>query len=280
MQRVIRIENARSHNLKGVDCEIPLGRLTVITGPSGSGKTSLAFDTLYAEGQRRYVSSLSAYARQFLERLPRPEVDAISNLPPAIAIEQRNGVTNARATVGSATEVLDPLRLLFARIGITICGACNEVVDAGGVVATAERIAAECAGERVQILAPLRGGRGRATEIRDALVKEGFARLLAETGEVVDLLETAPRQKPSPEKPWWILIDRLALRGEADERTRLVEAVSLAFVRGGGELAVHFAGTPVEGARPYREGRICNRCARRFPEPSGSPSRRRRAAGI
>ena len=117
MQRVIRIENARSHNLQGIDCEIPLGQLTVITGPSGSGKTSLAFDTLYAEGQRRYVSSLSAYARQFLERLPRPEVDHISNLPPAIAIEQRNGVSNARATVGSATEtdgvgsVMDPVRL-------------------------------------------------------------------------------------------------------------------------------------------------------------------------
>ncbi len=182
MQRVIRIENARSHNLQGIDCEIPLGQLTVITGPSGSGKTSLAFDTLYAEGQRRYVSSLSAYARQFLERLPRPEVDHISNLPPAIAIEQRNGVTHARATVGSATEVLEPLRLLFARIGITICPACDEVVDAGGIVATAERIAAELSGQRVQILAPLRSGKGRAGEVRDALVKEGFARLLSDEG--------------------------------------------------------------------------------------------------
>jgi excinuclease ABC subunit A len=268
MQRVIRIENARSHNLKGIDCEIPLGRLTVITGPSGSGKTSLAFDTLYAEGQRRYVSSLSAYARQFLERLPRPEVDSISNLPPAIAIEQRNGVTNARATVGSATEVLDPLRLLFARIGITICPTCDEVVDAGGVVATAERIAAECAGLRVQILAPLRAGKGRAGEIRDALVKEGFARLLSEAGEVVDLLEAAPRLKPSAEKPWWLLIDRLELRGGEGERARLIEAVSLAFVRGGGELVVRVAGAPLEQARPYREGRTCNRCARRFPEPS------------
>ena len=102
--REIHIENARSHNLRGIDCTIPLGALTVITGPSGSGKSTLAFDTLYAEGQRRYVSSLSAYARLFLERLPRPDVDHISNLPPAIAIEQRNGVTGSRSTVGSATD--------------------------------------------------------------------------------------------------------------------------------------------------------------------------------
>jgi len=145
-QRVIRIENARSHNLRGIDCEIPLGALTVVTGPSGSGKSTLAFDTLYAEGQRRYVSSLSAYARQFLERLPRPEVDSISNLPPAIAIEQRNGVTGSRSTVGSATEVLDHLRLLFARIGETICADCGLRVDAGGILATADRIAADHAG--------------------------------------------------------------------------------------------------------------------------------------
>ena len=268
MQRVVRIENARSHNLKGVDCEIPLGRMTVITGPSGSGKTTLAFDTLYAEGQRRYVGSLSAYARQFLERLPRPEVESSSKLPPAIAIEQRSGVTSARATVGSATEVLDPLRMLFARVGITVCPTCDEVVDAGGIVATAERIAGEAAGERVQILAPLRGGQGRAGEIRDALVKEGFARLLSEAGEIVDLLETTPRRKPSTEQPWWILIDRLELRGSEGERGRLIEAVSQAFVRGAGELVVRVAGRALADARVYREGRTCNRCARRFPEPS------------
>jgi excinuclease ABC subunit A len=117
----IRIENARSHNLRGVSCRIPIARLSVVTGVSGSGKSTLAFDTLYAEGQRRYVTSLSAYARQFLERLPRPEVDFISNLPPAIAIEQRNTVTNARSTVGTATEILDHLRLPYAKDGETRC---------------------------------------------------------------------------------------------------------------------------------------------------------------
>ena len=126
----IRIENARSHNLQGVSCSIPLRRLTAITGVSGSGKSTLAFDTLYAEGQRRYVASLSTYARQFLERLPRPEVDSIGHLPPAIAIEQRNRVTNARSTVGTATEVLDLLRLLFAKIGETRCPECGVRAEA------------------------------------------------------------------------------------------------------------------------------------------------------
>ncbi|GAG29888.1 unnamed protein product, partial [marine sediment metagenome] len=122
----IRIQNARSHNLRGVSCRFPIARLSVVTGVSGSGKSTLTFDTLYAEGQRRYVTSLSAYARQFLERLPRPQVDFISNLPPAIAIEQRNTVTHARSTVGTATEIQDHLRLLYAKIGETRC--CGQAV--------------------------------------------------------------------------------------------------------------------------------------------------------
>ena len=265
--RTIHIRNARSNNLQGVHCDIPIGALTVVTGPSGSGKSTLAFETLYAEGQRRYVSSLSAYARQFLERLPRPEVDSISNLPPAIAIEQRNGVTGARSTVGSATEVLDHLRLLFARVGQTFCPDCDRPVEAGGVIATADRIAAEHSGERILVVAPIRSGEGRAGAVRDALVRDGQARLIDEGGEIIDLLETHPRRKPSAREPWWLLIDRLALRGEEGERTRLVEAVAEAFERGAGELEVRRAG---EGGRrtTHREGRVCDGCARSFPEPS------------
>ena len=150
-QTSIRIENARTHNLQGIDCEIPLGALVVVTGVSGSGKSSLAFDTLYAEGQRRYVASLSTYARQFLERLPRPEVDRISSLPPAIAIEQRNRVTQARSTVGSATEILDSLRLLFARAGRIRCPDCGAWAERGHVEAIAERIFERFAGERIQV---------------------------------------------------------------------------------------------------------------------------------
>ncbi len=265
--RTIRIRNARSHNLRGVDCDIPLGRLTVVTGPSGSGKSTLAFDTLYAEGQRRYVTSLSTYARQFLERLPRPEVDSISNLPPAIAIEQRNGVTGARATVGSATEVLDHLRLLYARVGETVCPDCESRVEAGGVLATADRIATAFEGERILLVAPVRSGEGRAAQVRDDLVREGQARLVDEHGAIIDLLDTVPRRKPSAKQPWWLLIDRMALRGEEGERTRLAEAVAEGFLRGGGELEVRLPGD--DGARRvYREGRTCDGCGRRFLEPS------------
>ncbi len=270
----IRIENARSHNLRGVDCTIPLGALTVVTGPSGSGKTTLAFDTLYAEGQRRYVSSLSAYARQFLERLARPEVDHVSNLPPAIAIEQRNGVTGSRSTVGSATEVLDSLRVLFARLGETVCPDCGCVVESGGILATADRIAAEHAGERIHLVARLETGEGRAAAVRDELVRDGHTRLLDADGRILDLMEKTPRARPSASRPWWLLIDRLALAAELPpdeddrgQRARLIEGVSQAFARGRGTLFVRSAERPAEPGRTYREGRACEGCGRRFPEP-------------
>src|SRR5687768_3122511 len=122
----IIIRGARQHNLKGFDLEIPRRTLTVITGPSGSGKSSLAFDTIYAEGQRRYVESLSAYARQFLERMEKPDVDAVEGLSPAVAIEQRNPTKTSRSTVGTATEIYDYLRLLWARVGRTYCRVCDR----------------------------------------------------------------------------------------------------------------------------------------------------------
>ena len=144
----IVIENARSHNLKNASCRIPLRALSVITGVSGSGKSTLAFDTLYAEGQRRFVTSLSTYARQFLERLPRPEVDHISNLPPAIAIGRRNRVTSVRSTVGTATEILDYLRLLFAKIGETRCPDCDRPVERSNPERVADAILERWAGEK------------------------------------------------------------------------------------------------------------------------------------
>jgi excinuclease ABC subunit A len=129
----IRIEGARTHNLKNISLTIPTASLTVITGVSGSGKSSLAFDTLYAEGQRRYAESLSTYARQFLERLDRPDVDSIEPVPPSIAPEQKNGVRNARSTVGTQTEIYDSLRLTFAHGGTTYCPACGVAAVPGGV---------------------------------------------------------------------------------------------------------------------------------------------------
>lgn len=272
MQREIRIENARSNNLRGVNCAIPIGALTVITGPSGSGKSTLAFDTLYAEGQRRYVSSLSAYARQFLERLARPEVDHISNLPPAIAIEQHNTTTGSRATVGSASEVIDQLRHLFARLGQTVCPDCEKIVDAGGITATADRIAADYAGESISLVASIRSGEGRAAQVRDELVRDGHSRLLSPDGSVLDLLETTPKTKPSKANPWWLLIDRMTLVENSNDATgqriRIIEAVSLAFARGAGEVSVCPRGTDPARSPVYREGRVCDGCGRRFPEPT------------
>ena len=137
-QQCIEIVNARTHNLKGVDVSIPLGQMTVISGVSGSGKSSLAFDTLFAEGQRRYVESLSTYARQFIGKIQRPDVDSIRNVPPAVAIEQKNSVTNARSTIGTATEIMDYFRLLFARAGLTVCPDCEIPVheDSPGSITT------------------------------------------------------------------------------------------------------------------------------------------------
>src|ERR1700682_756751 len=151
----IRIRGARTHNLTDTSVSIPTGRLTVITGVSGSGKSSLAFDTLYAEGQRRYAESLSTYARQFLERLDRPDVDSIEPVPPAIALEQKNGVRNARSTVGTQTEIHDSLRLLFAHGGTTFCPACGVPAVPGGVDRAVDELLSAESGARVVLAAPL-----------------------------------------------------------------------------------------------------------------------------
>ncbi|MDG2051366.1 MAG: excinuclease ABC subunit UvrA [Myxococcota bacterium] len=239
-QTEIRIENARAHNLRGIDCEIPLGALVVITGVSGSGKSSLAFDTLYAEGQRRYVASLSTYARQFLERLPRPEVDRISSLPPAIAIEQRNRVTQARSTVGTATEILDSLRLLFARAGRIRCPDCGQWAERGRVEAVAERIFHQFASGRIQV--GCRPGRreGETDSTRQArLVADGFTRILRLDGSRVDWSEEG-LDEPIDFNRDLLLIDRLAL-GETRtpaEFGRLKEAIAQAFAQGEGEVTV------------------------------------------
>jgi excinuclease ABC subunit A len=248
-----------------VSCRIPLGALTVISGVSGSGKSTLAFDTLYAEGQRRYVASLSTYARQFLERLPRPDVDFVSNLPPAIAIERRNRVTNARSTVGTATEILDLLRLLYAHAGETLCPDCDRRVEPGTVEGVAGRILARFAGARIALGAPLAGRRGEsATALRERLLRDGYTRLLDGDGSVVDVTGLSARALTSLRRRGLLLLDRLALRGAEDERGRLCEAVAAAFTRGAGRCVV----VPVEGARAeYHEGFACDGCGRAFPAP-------------
>jgi excinuclease ABC subunit A len=260
----IRIENARSHNLRGVHCRIPLRSLTVITGVSGSGKSTLAFDTLYAEGQRRYVASLSTYARQFLERLPRPRVDRISNLPPAIAIEQRNRVTNARSTVGTATEILDHLRLLYAKIGELRCPDCDSAIEPGTVEAVAGRILERWEGKRISLGAPLRVRRGEsAAALHGKLSRAGYTRLLDPQGAVIDLTESSPRQFASLRRRALLLVDRLVPR-RGESRARLGEAIANGFRQGEGELClVSETGERVS----FREGSVCDRCGRSFPSP-------------
>jgi len=245
-----------------VSCRIPIAQLTVVTGVSGSGKSTLAFDTLYAEGQRRYVTSLSAYARQFLERLPRPEVDFISNLPPAIAIAQRNTVTNARSTVGTATEILDHLRLLYAKVGETRC--CGRAVAPGSIEAVAQRILERFEGRRVTIATgiPRRSGE-RAAAIRERMARDGYTRLLLDDGALLDLTEISPTRLARERSRALSVVDRLALSPE-EAGARLAEAVSVAFARGEGRAVV----VDASGERAsYREGFACDVCGRVHPTP-------------
>jgi excinuclease ABC subunit A len=239
----------------------------VITGVSGSGKSSLAFDTLYAEGQRRFVTSLSTYARQFLERLARPDVDLISNLPPAIAIERRNRVTNARSTVGTATEILDHLRLLFAHAGETRCPDCDRRVEPGTVEAVAERILARFAGQRISIGAPLVRRRGeRPGALRERLLREGYTRLLDGAGSVCDVAELrAVELDGLRRRGALLLLDRVAPGRRGEGRVRVAEAVAAAFAHGEDRCVV----APRDAERAsFRAGFACDGCGRRFAAPT------------
>src|SRR4249920_2683327 len=173
----IRIRGARTHNLKNVDLDLPRQRLVVITGLSGSGKSSLAFDTLYAEGQRRYVESLSTYARQFLQLMDKPDVDMIEGLSPAISIEQKATSHNPRSTVGTMTEIYDYLRLLFARAGTPYCPTCGSEISQQSIQQMQERILGYPAGMRVAILAPMvRGRKGEHKKVLETIEAQGYLR--------------------------------------------------------------------------------------------------------
>ncbi len=267
---VIRIRGARTHNLKDVSVSIPTGRMTVITGVSGSGKSSLAFDTLYAEGQRRYAESLSTYARQFLERLDRPDVDSIEPVPPAIALEQKNGVRNARSTVGTQTEIHDSLRLLFAHGGTTFCQACGVPAVPGGVERAVDELMTSEAGARVVLVAPLgwdvraKGGkRRREQEARlrvEELKRAGFFRALSPAGETVELGDDIQSLLDADGK-LRIVVGRFILRPES--RLEIAAAVETGFAMAGC-LTAHFD----ERARTFRRGLHCPRCGVDFRDPT------------
>lgn len=188
----IQIKGAREHNLKNIDVDIPRNQLVVITGLSGSGKSSLAFDTLYAEGQRRYVESLSAYARQFLDQMEKPEVDSIEGLSPAISIEQKTTGRNPRSTVATVTEIYDYLRLLFARTGKPICVSCRKAITHQTIQEMADQILKKPKGTKLQILAPVvRGRKGEYKKMLQDFMARGFIRARI-NGVMIDLSEEIP----------------------------------------------------------------------------------------
>src|SRR5512139_2522484 len=177
MDKII-LKGCRQHNLKNIDLEIPRDKLVVITGLSGSGKSSLAFDTIYAEGQRKYVESLSAYASQFLEQMQKPHVDSIEGLPPTIAIEQRSSSSNPRSTVATTTEIYDYFRLLFARVGQPHCWVCGRQITSQHSSQIVESIIARPEGTKIQVCAPLiRGQKGEHKEVFANIQRDGFVRV-------------------------------------------------------------------------------------------------------
>ncbi len=229
----IRVRGARTHNLQNVDLDIPRDRLVVLTGPSGSGKSSLAFDTLYAEGQRQYIESLSVYARQFLHQLPRPDVDLIEGLQPTICIDQRPGTANPRSTVATVTEIYDYLRLLMARLGEVCCPQCGEPIRQQSAEQIDETLAGLPDGTRLMILAPLvRGRRGKHDEALAKIRKAGFIRVRID-GELCDL-ENLPDLDTHREHCLDAVVDRLIVRSEGT--VRLSESVRLALRHGEGLL--------------------------------------------
>ena len=239
MSESIVIKGARVNNLKNISLEIPRGRLVVVTGISGSGKSSLAFDTLYAEGQRRFAQSISSYARQFLGRMSKPDVDSVEGIPPAIAIEQKVSVKNPRSTVGTTTEIYDYLRLLFARIGRTFSPLSGSEVHADSVQDVLGYILGSGAGT-IYILAPLHwNDRKDKIEMLLALKEQGYSRLFA--GDKVQAIDDILQSKTYPDGAM-LLIDRLRLQkgeeADADLRARLLQSVSDAFSRGGGDMSV------------------------------------------
>ncbi len=266
----IQIRGARQHNLKNLDLDLPRGRLTVITGVSGSGKSSLAFDTLYAEGQRRYVESVSTYAKQFLDRLPRPDVDAIHGLTPAVAIQQTAPARSGRSTVGTATEVYDYLRLLFARLGEVSCVQCGEPIHADSASSIVESARGWPEGETLLVLALARLLPGRPWGEQAAhLLQAGYTRVLVD-GEVRSLDSPAQegalprRRRPGPAEIA-VVVDRFTWR--RGEESRLGEACEQAFRRGEGRLELRLGARPPEPRSERWECRRCGTPALR-PEPA------------
>jgi len=303
MKRPIRLRGVRQNNLKNITVEFPPKKLSVVTGLSGSGKSSLVFDTLYAEGQRRYVESLSTYTRQFLEKMPKPDLDSIENIPPAIALEQKNHVINSRSTVGTQTESVDYLRVLFAKVGRTQCVDCGGDVRKLDPEAVLEWAMEWLPGRKAVIVAPIglsvppssknppknkkkpvKGTKSKGTapspkSLMQILLEQGFRRLLWKRAkgapEVVDLEETAPADVPAlaealEKNELWVVVDRLKLDHKlgAESRARLLDSIEQAAAIGQGRIAFQDLDEP-KSWKAWDSRFACVKCGRehRLPEP-------------
>ncbi|MBU0571313.1 MAG: excinuclease ABC subunit UvrA [Candidatus Omnitrophica bacterium] len=261
---VIYIRGAKEHNLKNIDVKIPRNALTVVTGLSGSGKSSLAFDTIYAEGQRRYVESLSSYARQFLEQLQKPRVEHIEGLSPTISIEQRTSGKNPRSTVGTQTEIYDYLRVLFARVGVQHCPKCGREISGQSSQQMVDRILSFPANTKLMILAPvIKGRKGEHIEVMRDIRKNGLIRIRLD-GEIVDIGDSLPDLDKKIKHTIEAVVDRLVIRGGI--RSRLSDSVETALRLGSGVI---IAAVPGDGKTPdkdtlFSEHNACTACGISF----------------
>ena len=262
MQDSIIIKGAKEHNLKDINIEIPRNKLVVITGLSGSGKSSLAFDTLYAEGQRRYVESLSSYARQFLGLMEKPDVDYIEGLSPAISIDQKTTSKNPRSTVGTVTEIYDYIRLLYARIGVPYCPKCGKKIEKQTIDQIVDDILSLEEGTKIQVLSPIvRGRKGEFVKLLEDFQKEGFVRARID-GNVVELsddIDLDRKKKHDVE----IVVDRLVIK--PDIRSRLTESVETALKHGNNLVSIDISG---KGTKLYSQNYACPDCGISFEELS------------
>lgn len=272
MQAPIRLNNVRQNNLKNITVEIPARKITVITGVSGSGKSSLAFDTLYAEGSRRFIESLSTYTRQFLEKMPKPDVDSVENIPPAIALEQRNHVINSRSTVGTQTEILDYLRLFFAKIGKTYCLNCGGSVNKISSQNILEWAQTWVVGKKILVLAPLLAPLKLdvSASFFQILKEQGFTRIFLE-GKIFNLEDLTPKELKklaTQGGDLQVILDRLKISSQADlkeTRTRLLDSIHQAITLGKGKMSFYDLGTKEK--KSFDSAFACIQCGRVHPLP-------------